>query len=442
MRASRCRRRVATATAAILLLLIAACSSVERASAPSTIRVPAESASVQAAVDRVAPGGVVLVDPGTYRETVTVATADVTVRGTDRNTTVIDGGATRPYGVVAIADGVRVQNLTVRNHLFYGVLVTGLHDQNGPRAPNEDAYEPFDPAAFPPVQRFLVDHVTAHNNGLYGIYAFNAQHGVITDSYASGSADSGIYVGQCRDCDISVRGNVAERNAVGFENANASGPLMITANRFAGNRVGMTLLSNYQEAFRPQHDNDVVGNVIADNVETDSPAQADGGFGTGIGVGGGQDNTIERNRITGNPRAGVLLTNTEDLPVEGNMFGENHFGDNGTDIANLSAKRAPATTTCVDTLVSTVPSELAPVLRAGCRQGGSAAPLPSASPDALPDVAVPAGANFLKVASPPPQPNLPSDAPTDRLPDQVSMDDPDSVALPAADLLADRSGIR
>lgn len=429
-------------TAALLLLLIPACSDEESGPAPSTIRVPAESASIQAAVDKVAAGGVVLVDPGTYRETVTVATEDVTVRGTDRNITVIDGETTRPYGVVAIGDGVRIQNLTVRNHLFYGVLVTGLHDQNGPRAPNEGAYEPFDPTEFPPVQRFAIDHVTAHNNGLYGIYAFNAQHGVITDSYASGSADSGIYVGQCRNCDISVRGNVAERNAVGFENANASGPLTITGNRFAGNRVGMTLLSNYQEAFRPQHDNEVVGNVIVGNDESDSPAQADGGFGTGLGVAGGQDNTIERNRITGNPRAGVLLTNTEDLPAEGNMFGENRFGDNGTDVANLSAARAPATTTCVDTLVSTVPSGLAPVLRAGCRQRGGAAPLPSASPGELPDVAVPAGANFLKVASPPPQPNLPADAPTDRLPDPVSMPDPDSVALPPADLLAERSGIR
>ena len=307
------------------------------------------------------------------------------------------------------------------------------------RGPNEDAYEPFDPAAFPPVQRFLVDHVTAHNNGLYGIYAFNAQHGVITDSYASGSADSGIYVGQCRDCDISVRGNVAERNAVGFENANASGPLMITANRFAGNRVGMTLLSNYQEAFRPQHDNEVVGNVIADNVRTDSPAQADGGFGTGIGVGGGQDNTIERNRITGNPRAGVLLTNTEDLPAEGNSV-RNHFGDNGTDIANLSAKRAPATTTCVDTLVSTVPSEFAATLPAAGRRGGSppcqprrAARRRGAGRCELPESCL---------ATTPAEPAL-RRAPTDRLPEQVAMDDrPDSVALPAADLLADRSGIR
>ena len=291
------------------------------------------------------------------------------------------------------------------------------------------------------MQRFAVDYVTAHNNGLYGIYAFNAQHGVISESYASGSADSGFYVGQCRDCDILVRDNVAERNAVGFENANASGPLTITGNRFADNRVGLTLLSNYQEAFRPQQGNTVVGNVIADNAEADSPAQADGGFGTGIGIAGGQANAIDRNLITGNPRAGVLLTNTEDLSAQGNAFHGNSFADNGTDLANLSADRAPASDTCVDEIVSTTPSQLASILRAGCRSNISA-PLPTAPADELPEVDVPAGGNFLKVAPPPPQPAQPETAPTGRLPDRVTMPDPDTITLPPADLLADRSGTR
>ena len=203
----------------------------------------------------------------------------------------IDGGGIRPYGIVVIADGVRVENLTVTGATFYGVLFTGLHDANGPSAHTADGYHAWDPSKFPPLQRFRVDHVTAHNNGLYGIYAFNARHGVITDSYASGSADSGIYVGQCTECDILVSGNVAERNAVGFENANASDSVVLTGNRFSDNRVGLTLLSSYQEAFTPQQKNQVVGNLISDNNEADSPSQADGGFGTGIGISGGQRNT-------------------------------------------------------------------------------------------------------------------------------------------------------
>ena len=187
-----------------------------------TIRVPQDAATLADAADRVGPGGTIVIAPGIYAEELVIDTPDVTVRGEDRNGTVIDGGGLRPYGIVVIADGVRVENLTVTGATFYGVLFTGLHDENGPSAPTATGYEPWDPAQFPPLQRFLVDHVTAYNNGLYGIYAFNAQHGVIRDSYASGSADSGFYVGQCEDCDILVTGNVAERNAVGFENANAS----------------------------------------------------------------------------------------------------------------------------------------------------------------------------------------------------------------------------
>src|SRR5690606_24274241 len=208
---------------------------------------------------------------------------------------------------------------------------------------------------FPPLQRFLVDHVTAYNNGLYGIYAFNSQHGVIRDSYASGSADSGFYVGQCEQCDILVTGNVAERNAVGFENANASDSLVIAGNRFSGNRIGMTLLSSYQEAFTPQRGNQVVGNLVSDNAEPDSPAQADGAFATGIGIGGGQGNVLERNRISGNARAGLVLSNTEDIPSSGNRLTANLFAGNGVDVANASADRTPATGNCVDAFASTQP---------------------------------------------------------------------------------------
>ena len=362
-------------------------------------------------------------------------------------THLIDGGGTRPYGVVGIADGIRVQNLTVRNHTFYGVLITGLHDASGPRANNGDAYEPFDPATFPPVKRFSIAHVTAHNNGLYGIYAFDAQHGVIADSYASGSADSGFYVGQCKQCDILIQGNVAERNAVGFENANASEPLTIVGNRFSGNRVGLTLLSNYQEAFRPEEGSVVAGNVISDNTAVDSPAQADGGFGTGIGIAGGVDNQIIHNRIEHNPRAGVLLANTEDLPATGNRFEGNRFAANGVDLANISASRAPAADTCLQPLATTLPKALAAQLSRGCAGKASKIELVAIDGDRLPSVSVPAGASFLKVAAPKDQPTMPareaeSTPPETPLPDEVTMPTIDDITVPRADLLAGRSGTR
>lgn len=407
----------------------------ESAGTLMVVSVPADAPTLAAALDAVKPGGMILLDAAVYTEQLVVNKEDVTIRGMDRNATIIDGEGTRPYGIVAIADGVRVENLTVRNATFYGVLVTGLHDENGPSARGADGYAPLDPEKFPPLQRFSVDHVTAYNNGLYGIYAFNAQHGTITNSYASGSADSGFYVGQCADCDILVSGNVAERNAVGFENANASLSLAIVGNRFSNNRVGMTLTSNYQEAFTPQSANLVAGNVLSGNTSADSPAQESGGFGIGIGISGGVDNQIVRNLVEGNPRAGVLLANTEDLAAQGNVFSENSFASNGVDVANVSADRAPAAGNCV--LAGTVPTALPSAFFDSCP--GRAAQSAVSATD-LPGDMAPPGMSFLDVLAPIDQPTLDDvTVMPARLPASVSRPTAESIALPAADLLIDRT---
>ncbi|MFT4286478.1 nitrous oxide reductase family maturation protein NosD [Nocardioides sp.] len=433
------RVRAGAAVALLAAVSLTGCGSkTESTSAAMVVRVPEDAATISAAVDKVHEGGLVLVDPGTYDESVTITTKDVTLRGTDRNGVVIDGEGVRPYGVVGIADGVRVENLTVRNHTFYGVLVTGLHDDNGPQANNGSSYTEFDPAKFPPLQRFRIDHVTAYDNGLYGLYAFNTQHGAIVDSYASGSADSGIYVGQCKECDVLVQGNVAERNAVGFENANASTPLVVAGNRFSGNRVGMTFLSNYQEAFRPQAGNTVFGNVVADNSEASSPAQADGGFGIGIGIAGGIGNEFTANLVTGNPRAGVTIANTEDLPTTDDTFTGNSLTGNGVAVANISAARTPATRVCFDSEVDTLPAGLAPLLT-GCGDGD----LPAVDATRLSELAAaPPGMSFLQVAAPKDQPSMSvSDEVPDPLPDAVEMPAVSDV-VPALDLLADLTGTR
>ena len=403
------------------------------------VRVPQDAATLAQAAARVAVGGTIVLAPGSYAEQLQISTPDVTIRGEDRDTTVIDGGGMRPYGIVVIADGVRVQNLTITGATFYGVLFTGLHDANGPSAHTADGYHAWDPSKFPPLQRFRVDHVTAHNNGLYGIYSFNARHGVIVDSYTSGSADSGIYVGQCTDCDILVSGNVAERNAVGFENANASDSVVLTGNRFSNNRVGLTLLSSYQEAFTPQQKNQVVGNLISDNNESDAPSQAEGGFGTGIGISGGQSNTIERNRIAGHQRAGVVLANTEDLPASKNTFVGNVYADNSVDLANVSAARTPADGNCADDAKTAAPTALLAELRSACTDNNTAkqsAETALAGPDAPP------GKSYKKVAAPADQPNLTAASTTEPLPAAVEMPDLDAVTVPAADLLASNAGSR
>ncbi|KRC53381.1 MULTISPECIES: nitrous oxide reductase family maturation protein NosD [unclassified Nocardioides] len=421
--------------ASLVALAAAGCSDGADEEAPAAkqalVEVPGDAATIGEALDLVAEDGMVLVGPGTYREQVLVRTPGVTLRGTDRNAVVITGEGTRTAGVVGIADGVRVQNLTVTDTLLYGVLITGTHEGDEVLTPAEHGYDEFDPAAFPPLQRFRVDHVTATNNGLYGIYAFNTQHGVIADNWASGSADSGIYVGQCRDCDTLVQGNVTARNAVGFENANASDSLTVVGNQLSHNRVGMTLTSNYQEAFVPQHGNLVAGNVIADNDEPQSPEQADGGFGIGVGIAGGQDNVLVRNLITGNPLVGVLLDGAEDVPSTGNRIADNLLAGNGADVANVSLPAAATAGTCV---VGPASLRLVPAgLGLGCAAGVD----PAATSADLPQLSAPAGVAFLDVPRPGALPSMTDtrQAPTP-LPATIERPAADAVRRPATDLLA------
>lgn len=430
-RLGRCALALVTLAAGLAL---AACGSGSKPVPKlALVRVPADAPTIQAAADRVAPGGMILVSPGVYNETVQVTTPDVTVRGEDRNRVIIDGGGLRPYGIVGEADGIRVQNLTVRNTTFYGVLVTGLHDSNGPRANSDNgSYEKFDPAQFPPLQRFEIDHVTAYNNGLYGIYAFDAQHGSIHDNYASGSADSGFYVGQCHACDILVTGNVGERNAVGFENANASAPLYVVGNRFSNNRVGLTLLSDYQEVFIPQTGNVIAGNLISNNNEAQTPEQADGGFGTGVGISGGTQNTFVRNRIAGNSRSGVLIANTNDLASLRNTFKADVYSDNRVDFGEVSAPHTPGVGNCAEAGITTMPSP-DPATQPGCHADTQGAAVTVAQ--MVGSNPAPPGISFLKVPAPPQLPGL---ADVTVMPDKVPaapvMPAVDGIQVPAATL--------
>ena len=430
------RRRQRGSALAIAAVALSLTSCAYPASPKSdVVHVPADAPTIAEAMDRVAEGGLVLVEPGTYRESVLIEKADVTLRGTDRNGVIIDGEGIRANGVQAIADGVRIQNLTVVDHTINGVLVTGMHDENGPLARNLDGYEPLDPEKFPPLRRFEVSHVTASGNGLYGIYAFNARDGVIRDDYASGSADAGIYVGQCEQCGILVQDNVAENNAIGYENANASDSVVITGNRFAGNRVGLTLLSWYQEAFIPQRGVAVVGNLIADNASSASPSHVNGAFGIGVGLSGANDNTFERNLIVGNPSAGVQLVNTEDIASSGNSFVGDRFEHNGIDVADVSSARAPSANTCFTdpSALRMLPANLADTCGGAAAEGVDAAGLPA--------LEAPPGMSFLRVPKGPEQPDMPGDVQEipAALPATADIPDLSAVPLPGRDLLQDRS---
>ena len=91
-----------------------------------TRRIPEDHRTIQAAVDAARPGDLVLVGPGVYREEVKVTIPSLVVRGTDRNRVIVDGEFRRPNAISVTADGVAVENLTVRNALTNGLFWTGV----------------------------------------------------------------------------------------------------------------------------------------------------------------------------------------------------------------------------------------------------------------------------------------------------------------------------
>ncbi|MFE7571910.1 right-handed parallel beta-helix repeat-containing protein [Streptomyces sp. NPDC057539] len=402
-----------------------------------TIRVPGDAPTISDAVSLARPGDLVLVAPGVYHESVKIDTARITLRGESRHKVVIDGQLRRPNGVVVTAPGVAVQNLTVQKNTQNGVLVTGSAAAvNG--LPGSGGYDTGDePVRL--LKSFQVSHVTATRNGLYGIYAFSAQNGVIEHSYASGGADSGIYVGQCKPCRIVVRDNVSELNAVGYEGTNAGGDMYVVGNRLVGNRVGLTTASDHQEKLLPQRDAVIAGNLIADNQQSRTPEQADGGWGLGIGVDGGSDNQFIRNRITGNTNAGLMITATADLTADRNQIVGNTFTANGVDIGWTFPTATGGEGNCLrgNVLRRTVPAGL---------DDTASCPVPATSPTpsgSWPSPTAPAGIPFTDVAAPGPQPEFPGATTTGAtaVPDVPALPAIADIALPSASLLAARARV-
>ncbi|MCQ8195188.1 right-handed parallel beta-helix repeat-containing protein [Streptomyces rugosispiralis] len=399
-----------------------------------TINVPADAPTISAAVSLARPGDLVLVAPGVYHESVKISKPRVTLRGKSRDKVVIDGRLRQPNGIVVAAPGVAVENLTVRNNTQNGVLVTGSAKAAAGAPGQSGGYDTGDePVTF--LKSFLVSHVTATRNGLYGIYAFSAQNGVIEHSYTSGSADSGIYVGQCKPCRIVVRDNIAELNAVGYEGTNASGDMYVVGNRLVGNRVGLTTNSDHQEKLLPQRDAVIAGNLIAANQQAATPEQADGGWGIGIGVDGGTGNQFVRNRVTGNSNAGLVITATADMPPNGNRILDNTFAANGVDVGWTFPTATKGRGNCLrgNELRTTVPARLATT--ASCPR-----PARSASPSGTwTKPTAPGGIPFTEVAAPRRQPQFPNatTAGATAVPAVPALpDDTAGFRLPSASLLA------
>jgi hypothetical protein len=323
-------RRSLAAGAALAALAVVSAAGCGGERSPQIFDVDSDE-SIQDAVDRARPGDMVLLAAGVYHEQVEVTTEDIVIRGVERDQVILDGESDLENGIVVRSDGVAVENLTVRNYRANGVLFVGELDQRGASG---DSY-----GAAPDTEQldgFRASYITAHDNGLYGLYAFAAQRGVFEHSYVSGHADAGVYVGQCKPCDTLVTDIVGERNTIGYQAINASG-VTVVSSTWTRNRIGIEVGSQDVERLAPQIGHDIVANSVVDNNNELAPGTPESAFGIGIVVSGGQENRVERNAVTDHSVAGIVVTDIDGFVPASNVVRGNELTDNGVDLVHVNA---------------------------------------------------------------------------------------------------------
>ena len=293
--------RILVAVVAALTITATACSSDSGTdsagsagnSVTGTLKVPQDYPTIQKAVDAAAPGALVLVDKGVYKEAVDVTQdtrkktdpRDITIRGVDRNEVILDGGFKLDNGIRILgSEGIVLENMTARNYLSNGFYWTG-------------------------VKRYRGSYLTAYRNGDYGIYSFDAYDGQFDHSYGSGSPDAGFYIGECFKCNAVIDHVRSEYNGLGYSGTNSGGDLFIINSEFDNNRAGVVPSSGSYELCYPSRDTTVAGNLVHDNnylegggIDVSLLAQ-----GNGILPAGAVRATITKNQVWNHNRTGIGL---------------------------------------------------------------------------------------------------------------------------------------
>ncbi|HEY0517554.1 MAG TPA: hypothetical protein VGD00_10570 [Solirubrobacteraceae bacterium] len=325
--------------------------------------------TIQAAVNntRRNKGDWVLIEPGTYTEEVTVSSAHsgIHIRGIDRNTVVLDGQSNPPPGgsngiFINKANNVWVENLTVKNFERAegdGAGGNGVWWSGGENSNKQS------------IHGWWGRYLTAFDTGLhggYGIFTGNEREGSWEHIYASGYADSGIYIGACWECKAKVSDATIEYNAVGYSGSNSGGRLVIEKSTFKHNSAGIVPngenpgdgpppqngICNAKRPAKPyylftstnvERCTVIKENLVEDNNNLEAPAVGStekAPWGVGIELPGDMGDLVENNTVVNNVNNGVLgfeypnpfppVASTIYFQLAGNKVAGNSFSGNGT----------------------------------------------------------------------------------------------------------------
>jgi hypothetical protein len=320
--------------------------------------IPGQYSSIQAAVNAAQPGDTILVGPGDYKTTsssapsraddtpaaVLIATPNLTLRGMNRGSVIVDGTDSGPQcsasagdqnlgpsgsGLNGImvwkADNVAVQNLTACNFLAGSGNAGNEIWWNGGDGGGQIGGWGFDGDYLTATSTYFGDESTAAG---YGIFSSDWSGGTWDQTYVSNFNDSGYYIGACQQvCNQTLNHGWSEYSALGYSGTNAGGQLVIENSQFDNNEDGFDTNSQNNDDWPSPQDGACpnggtspiththscwvfMNNYVHDNNNPNVPssgAAAAGPTGTGLSVSGGRDDTIMNNTFANNGAWGVIF---------------------------------------------------------------------------------------------------------------------------------------
>lgn len=276
-----------------------------------TTHTVAPGEDIQSVIDGASPGDTIFIEAGVHSQALEVTTPELTIMGAGENLTFLDGTGNQNNGIKITADHVTIRDLTIRNFGGNGIYYDG-------------------------VTGFHVDEVSAIRNGPYGIYAIRSEAGVFEDSFATGHADSGFYLGETTACECTIRNVVAVDNLIGYSGTGAS-HIVIKDSTWRRNAAGIVPNVIPTAEPTPQTNLIIMDNLVEDNnnqTATDKWTFSDGVHvpsGLGIVIAGGIDDLVTKNVVRGHDRAGIAMAFLFTEPSLNRVI-DNTVSDNEVDI--------------------------------------------------------------------------------------------------------------
>ncbi len=252
--------------------------------------------SIQAAIDKAKNNAVIFIEPGVYKEAIVVSKPSIKLIGKFSLTgdeVVIKNPGEEENGISVTDEshGFALVNVTIKGFEDNGIILIR-------------------------VDNFILSGVKAIDDGEYGIFPVLCTHGIVEFCIATGSSDTGIYVGQSSN--VKMVFNTAYANVNGLEIENSSN-VDVAFNQSYNNVVGILIdLLPGKDVKTSTNVHVRFNNVRNNNHENfGEPGELEASIPTGIGilVLGTDETVIENNTATGNDFSGIIVFSTLVLAV-------------------------------------------------------------------------------------------------------------------------------